>query len=42
MKYPFNEPDVMQRPEIYSRQNIRTCVELMMSDKELKHTVLTF
>ncbi len=27
--FPFNE-DVMQRPEIYSRQNIRTFAELMM------------
>ncbi len=42
LEYPFNEPDVMQRPEIYSRQNIRACVELMMSDIELKHTILTF
>ncbi len=30
----------MQRPEIYSRQNIRSYVELMMSDIELKHTIL--
>ncbi len=37
--FPFNE-DEMQRPEIYSRQNIITFVELMMSDIELKHTIL--
>ncbi len=35
--FPFNE-DEMQRPEIYSRQNISTFAELMMS--ELKHTIL--
>ncbi len=38
--FPFNEADVMQRPEIYSRQNIRTFAELMMSDIEIKHTIL--
>ncbi len=37
--FPFNE-DEMQRPEIYSRQNIITFVELMMRDIELKHTIL--
>ncbi len=37
--FPFNE-DEMQRPEIYSRQNIRTFAELMTSDIELKHTIL--
>ncbi len=36
--FPTNEADVMQRPEIYSRQNISTFAELMMS--ELKHTIL--
>ncbi len=38
--FPLNEADVMQRPEIYSRQNIITFAELMMSDIELKHTIL--
>ncbi len=38
--FPTNEADVMQRPEIYSRQNIRTFAELMTSDIELKHTIL--
>ncbi len=42
VEYTFNEPDVMQRPEIYSRQNIRNCIELKMSDIELKRTILTF
>ncbi len=37
--FPFNE-DEMQRPDIYSRQNIITFVELMMRDIELKHTIL--
>ncbi len=38
--FPFNEADVMQRQEIYSRQNIITFAELMTSDIELKHTIL--